>query len=107
MHHYRNQTSKELARELKDKGMPLELTTECLDSIIEVEDGIKKYYALPTYAEIFDWLLDKGINLLCRQSGKLWYVSINDEKIIYSGEVRKEVVDEGIRYILKNLNEND
>ena len=66
----------DLARALKDKGMPLELTTYSLDCVTIMEDSsfawldielgqkpekVERHYKRPKFSEVFDWFANKGV----------------------------------------------
>lgn len=70
MKYYCETISADLAKKLKEKGMPMNLWEgvgkymEQLESTVEMRDGFYLgifkntiLYQLPTYAEVFDWLM--------------------------------------------------
>lgn len=65
MKHYTETISPDLAKKLKEKGMPIEMqplyAQEAPNARGIVKAGVGIY--CPSYAEIFDWFLDKGIKI--------------------------------------------
>lgn len=63
MKHYTDTIPLPLAEKLKDKGMPIILGKRYLDICPNSEDDEMPYQVLcsATYAEVFDWLMEKRI----------------------------------------------
>lgn len=67
MNYYTATIPPTLAEKLKERGMPM--MTNVSISIVEdkpvVDDNGEQWYR-PTYAEVFDWLMEKGIMITIR-----------------------------------------
>lgn len=65
MKHYTDIIPLDLAEKLKEKGMPyIEIDCETYDSGTEYQRD--EVWCNNTYAEVFDWLLEKGVVITIR-----------------------------------------
>lgn len=73
MKHYTDTIPVTLAEELKEKGMPM-LTSVSIDIVggKNVVGEAEDQWYCPTYAEVFDWLMDKNINIYLDSDNGLW-----------------------------------
>lgn len=64
MKHYTESISPDLAKKLKEKGMPIEMQPLYAQVAPNARGIVKAGVGIycPPYAEVFDWLMDKGID---------------------------------------------
>lgn len=70
MKHYTSLIPHDLAEKLKAAGMPMIFDVwtveDGINRMVDIFHGIykeKKHHPLPSYAEVFDWLMEKGYDV--------------------------------------------